>query len=370
MEDIIAAAPPLPPPLPPSWAAGMPGQVGPVRTEHRFEFSGDAKEYFRIWVVNLALSVVTLGIFSAWAKVRSERYFYGNTRLAGEPFEYLAKPLPILKGRLIALVLFGSYVLAGQFSWKLQLGAAGVLALVAPWLLVRGAAFRARYSAWRGINFRFVPDYAEAYVRFLLLLIPTMLSLGLMYPYVKGKQKAFFVEHHRYGGAWFKFRATPSQFYPPYVLAWSVVVACLLAVSFLGGVIAIALIGRNGEPPPEWVALVYVVPIYGTYFVVWAFLAAALSNLVYNHVDLGPHTFRSTLKGHRLLGIYAGNTVAILASAGFLIPWAKIRLARYRAESLAVLAAGDLAAFRAESRADVDATAAEMDGLFDIDIGL
>jgi hypothetical protein len=35
-----------------------------------------------------------------------------------------------------------------------------------------------------------------------------------------------------------------------------------------------------------------------------------------------------------------------------------------------LLADGDLSGFRAEDRAPVDATAAEMDGLFDIDIGL
>ena len=49
------------------------------RTE-AIEFSGDGGEYFRIWIVNLALSVVTLGIYSAWAKVRRLRYFYGSTR--------------------------------------------------------------------------------------------------------------------------------------------------------------------------------------------------------------------------------------------------------------------------------------------------
>ncbi|MGH8171895.1 MAG: DUF898 family protein, partial [Rhodanobacteraceae bacterium] len=99
MEELIAEAP-APPPLP----LGLPAAPGFRRTEHPFEFSGDAKEYFRIWIVNLALSIVTLGIFSAWAKVRTQRYFYGNTRVAGVPFEYTAKPWPILKGRLIAVV--------------------------------------------------------------------------------------------------------------------------------------------------------------------------------------------------------------------------------------------------------------------------
>jgi uncharacterized membrane protein YjgN (DUF898 family) len=368
MEDLIAAEAISPPP-PPAWQfAG--GPPGPARTEHRFEFSGDAREYFRIWVVNLALSIVTLGIYSAWAKVRSERYFYGNTRLAGEPFEYLAKPWPILKGRLIAVSLFAIYIFAAQLSWKLQLGTALVIALATPWLFVRGCAFRARYSAWRGINFRFALNYGRAYVVYLLLGLPVVLSLGLMYPYVKAMQKKFFVEHHHYGGMPFALRATAGQFYPPYLIAWGVTVAIVFALSVVIGMLTVLVAGSGGEGPPTWFMYAYLVPFYASYFAVWAFLAAALANLVYNHTDLGPHGFRSTLKGQKLLWIYAGNTTAILASAGFMIPWAKVRLARYRAESLVVLSAGNLDDFRAESRADIDATAAEMDGLFDIDIGL
>ena len=37
------------------------------------KFTGKAGEYFRIWIVNVCLSVVTLGIYSAWAKVRRKR---------------------------------------------------------------------------------------------------------------------------------------------------------------------------------------------------------------------------------------------------------------------------------------------------------
>ncbi|MGH8172806.1 MAG: YjgN family protein, partial [Rhodanobacteraceae bacterium] len=281
-----------------------------------------------------------------------------------------AKPWPILKGRLIAVVLFGGYVLAGQFSIGLQLGLAAVIALLTPWLIVRGAAFRARYSSWRGLNFRFVPDYGEAYVRYLLLGVPMLLTFGLLYPYVKAKQKAFFVEHHRYGGCWFSFRATPGQFYPPYLIAWAVIVAWMFVFSIAVGMLGAFFGGSGNGMPPVWFFYLFVIPIYGGYFVVWAFLAAALANLVYNHTDLGRHRFRSTLKGHYLLGIYASNTVAILVSAGLLIPWAKVRLARYRAQTFTLLAADDLEGFRAESHAEVGAAAAEVDGFFDIDIGL
>src|SRR5712671_5429231 len=80
------------------------------------EFSATGWEYFRIWIVNLALTIVTLGIYSAWATVRKRRYFYGHTRIDGEGFEYRANPIAILKGRLIAFVLFGGFSAVGQYA--------------------------------------------------------------------------------------------------------------------------------------------------------------------------------------------------------------------------------------------------------------
>lgn len=366
--DVIASLPPLPdPPLPPVPRA----EALPV--EYPFLFDGNAAEYFRIWIVNLALGILTLGVFSAWAKVRTQRYFYGNTRLAGVPFEYLARPLPILKGRIIAVVLFAAYVIAGQYSIGLQLGLALLIAVLTPWLIVRGAAFRARYSSWRGLNFRFVSDYGDAYLRFLVLGIPLILSLGMLYPWVKGKQKEFIVENHRFGGSWFRFLLRPGQFYPPYLIAWGVVTAWMFFVSFVmvGVVFAMLAAGsENSGAPPAWLMIGMPIIMYAGYFVVLAFLAAAITNLVYNHVEIDGRRFRSTLRGHRLLWIYFGNTIAILASAGLLIPWAMVRLARYRAECLSLVAADDFNGMRAESSGKVDATAAEVDGLFDIDIGL
>jgi uncharacterized membrane protein YjgN (DUF898 family) len=57
-----------------------------------FEFHGNGSEYFRIWIVNVLLSILTLGVYSAWAKVRNKQYFYGNTWINDAGFEYLAKP--------------------------------------------------------------------------------------------------------------------------------------------------------------------------------------------------------------------------------------------------------------------------------------
>jgi hypothetical protein len=81
----------------------------------QFEFHGRAGEYFGIWIVNVLLTILTLGIYSAWAKVRRQRYFYGNTELAGSNFDYHARPVQILVGRIIVLVLLVAYNLAAGF---------------------------------------------------------------------------------------------------------------------------------------------------------------------------------------------------------------------------------------------------------------
>ena len=81
-----------------------------------FVFTGRGGEYFGIWIVNLLLTIVTFGIYSAWAKVRRMQYFYRNTSLAGASFDYHGDPRAILKGRLIMFVLFVVYNATLQFA--------------------------------------------------------------------------------------------------------------------------------------------------------------------------------------------------------------------------------------------------------------
>jgi len=225
-DQPAAGAPDAPPPVLESAAAAAPAPI-----EHPFEFRGDEREYFRIWIVNLALTILTLGIYSAWAKVRTERYFYASTRVAGTPFEYLARPLPILKGRIIAFTLFTSYILASRFSLKLQLALLVLIGLLSPWLIVRGLMFRARYSSWRGLTFRFVPDYWPAYKYYLLMYVLFPLTLGLIYPYMKWRQKQFLVTHHRFGRRDFDFSASANDFYIPYFIATGMMIGFYIALA-------------------------------------------------------------------------------------------------------------------------------------------
>jgi uncharacterized membrane protein YjgN (DUF898 family) len=349
----------------------LPTVESATMSEFAFEFTGDALEYFRIWIVNLALSIVTLGIYSAWSKVRTQRYFYANTRVADAPFEYLAKPVPILKGRIIAFVLFAAYVLSGQISTTIQLTLLALIFLVAPWLIVRGLRFRARYSAWRSLNFSFVGGYGAAYVNYLLLLVFVPLSIGIYQPFLKARQKRFVVDNHRYGNDAFDFKALNGDFFPPYLKAFGLIILWYLtaAIAMFLFFATVGFPSRHSSHPSQVPTYVMIGLMYFGIFSIAIYLTTRVNNLVYNNLELAGNRLRSTLRARDMIGIYVTNTLAIVCTAGMLVPWAMVRLARYRASCLTLIGAGNLDRFTASAAREESATASEMDTLFDIDIG-
>ena len=143
-----------------------------------FQFTGTGSEYFRIWIVNLILSILTLGIYSAWAKVRTNRYFYGNTQIDNTGFEYHAKPLAILKGRLIAVALLLAYVLTDQLYPLASAVLALCLLSATPWVIWKSMQFNARMTSYRNVRFGFHGSLLDSY-RYLLFipLIPLLSAL-------------------------------------------------------------------------------------------------------------------------------------------------------------------------------------------------
>jgi uncharacterized membrane protein YjgN (DUF898 family) len=68
--------------------------------------------------------------------------------------------------------------------------------------------------------------------------------------------------------------------------------------------------------------------------------------------------------------LYISNFAAVILSLGLLIPWARIRLARYRFENLALESSGSLDQYLAGMREQVKATGEELADILDVDLGL
>jgi uncharacterized membrane protein YjgN (DUF898 family) len=151
----------------------------PAPEIHQPSFQGEAGEYFRIWIVNMLLSLVTLGIYSAWATVRNRRYLYGNTELDGDCFDFHGKPLAILKGRILAVIFFAVYAFGGDFHPMVPVVALLVLIAVFPWVMVKAMKFRLSNTSWRNLRFGFVASTRQAYMVLAGPLVVVLLVYGL-----------------------------------------------------------------------------------------------------------------------------------------------------------------------------------------------
>ncbi|UCG79086.1 MAG: DUF898 domain-containing protein [Nitrospirota bacterium] len=347
------------------------------------KFNGNAKEYFRIWIVNLCLTLITAGIFSAWAKVRKKRYFYSNLDLDGSSFQYLARPIPILKGRIIAAVIFllyysSSHLYTGMLPYVLGAGF-----FISPWVIVRSSAFKARYSAFRNMTFHFRGTYWEAlkvisaWGIIPALVIGTMfnwwgkiwaagifyLIFGIIFPWWIRRLKYFIATNTSYGGRSGKFGATGGQFFGIYFIAGLIIMGFGI-VSSIGVGIA-AVLSKNIE-----LAMFFILPVYVGYVLAFAYVQANITNTVWNQIGLGPMRFESTLKSCELAKLYLTNALGIIVSLGLLIPWAVIRTLKYRADHTRVIRSGEFTEFEGSRSYSVQAAGAEVGEFFDMDLSI
>jgi uncharacterized membrane protein YjgN (DUF898 family) len=359
--------------LPESPSSGQ--TLRPHSAVERISFTGTGSEYFRIWIVNLLLTIVTLGIYSAWAKVRRTRYFYDNTRLAGSSFEYHGNPVAILKGRIAAVILFGGYQVAFYFSTIAGFAMLALLVLLVPWLIWKSLQFKLHNSSYRGIRFGFRGTARRAYFAYMLLPFLSLISLYTLVPFAHQRIKKFQHEESRFGTSHFSFNASIGGFYLTYLIGVGLVVAGLvmLAVAFGGTLMAIVAAGGSFAHAGASVLAsfaFFVIGIYVWMFSIYPLMLTLLQNLIWNGTALQGHRFSSAMKWPRVTWIALSNMVGVIVTLGLFIPFAQIRMMKYRLESMSLLPDGDLDSFIAGAQAEAPATGEGVADLLDFDMSL
>jgi uncharacterized membrane protein YjgN (DUF898 family) len=336
-----------------------------ARTQLRF--AGSTGEYFKIWIVNLALSVVTLGIFSAWAKVRSKRYLYGNTFIGAYAFDYHAEPLRILLGRAIAAALLLAYSLAAAFA-RPMLGLLYLVFIIAfPWLVMSSLRFSARNTSYRNVRFDFQGGYGGAFVAYVLMQGLAVVTLFIALPFAHRARDYYNINNHYFGSMPFAAEFTVGKLYLTYLAAAGLFLAFTVSGALLGAGFAWLTL-----KPYLSMMTAAVIPGYVLGFVFAAsFVSARTTNLALNNTQLGKmFWFESQLSGLRLAWISASNLAATILTLGLLYPWGRVRLARYMANCIAVIGPVDLDISEIHAPIAKSAVAEEVASFFDIDFGL
>lgn len=362
-----------------------------------FSFSGNAKEYFGIWIVNLLLSIITLGIYTAWAKVRRLRYFYGNTWLDGHNFEYHAKPVQILIGRIIVVAVLLIVNIVSNFFPFFALFVLIPYMIGLPWLLNKAISFNARVTSYRNVHFNFEGSYGAAFAIFILLplsvpVIAAAVIGGLLYtsqpgfavigilvviaaiaqlaiiPIISKKTNEYIGNRTRYGSAKFSTELELGELFKNIGIValcagvpFALIVGSIVASYFSGGALVLA-------------AGLSQVALISVYFIIIAggvFYAAGVRNIAFNGTNLdGGHKLHSNLSRTKYTFIIITNFLAIIVSIGLLRPWTAVRTWRYLMDNSALQVAGSLDDFIAGQEEAGNVVAGEYLDIEGIDFGL
>lgn len=343
-------------------------------SSHQVQFSGKGGEFFRIWIVNLFLTIITLGIYTPWAKVRTRQYFYNHTTVDAEPFEYLADPMILLRGYLLiggAFLIYSFSQIVPILSGLIMLGFYGVF----PILVFKSLRFYAHNSSFKNIRFQFLGSISEAYTTYLALPIAIPFTGGLIFPYWMYYKKRYFFENFAFGGTRNTFTAKAKPFYWIYFKASLMLFVPLCLVGIIAAVVIPQFAGNTdfGEDMQAVLigvfVIVYIGIILGSTFV-QQYVYAKTMNYCWQESDLGAVKFESTLLPSKLMIIQAVNILAIIFSMGLLYPWAKVRRTKYVLENLTLHVTGGLDDFTAANAHQEAALGEAAMDFFDFEIGL
>ncbi|MBL8286580.1 MAG: DUF898 domain-containing protein [Rubrivivax sp.] len=405
---LATAAPAFAPAPAPAFAPAFAPAPAPA-SEHRatVRFVGSGSEYFRIWIVNLLLTLVTLGLYHPFAKVRKLRYFHGATEIGGHALSFHANPWAMLRGYLLAGTMLALYAAAGHFSPTAGLVALVIVAALWPALWHSSLCFRLANTGWRGLRFRFTGSRGGAYGAMLPigLVFVASVALGVAFAPEPGEPagapepplvaaaamgllglaamagmpallwalRRYQHQHYALGGEHSRFAVRLRSYYGVFALA----VLMFLGVMIVAGIgaaivaaIAMAVAAGRGAALaalPLAFALLYVVVLA----LVGAFVTARLQNITWNGTRSRHIGFDSQLGAAALARLNLKNWLLVVLTLGLYLPFAAVAMARLRLEAVTVLFAADPAALAAAgAHADESAAGDAAGDLFGFDIGL
>jgi len=395
-------------------------------------FEGSGSEYFKIWIVNILLVILTIGLYYPWAKVRNRRYFYGNTTLHGRNFEYHATGKQLFLGYLVAMLLFITYVLVSKASPVGSLIIPLALLVAIPWLIWRSLMFSMRMTSFSNVRFGFKGTLGESYLNFFIyplilflaifglpmlidfvitmmakdmleveddllawssIVIPALIVISLafafyMYALIKKKNATYKINGARYGQGVFttnletkKFMVIvlKTLFFSLFVFGGLFLMIGAVVYGTIG-VEALMEIKNNMEDPHAVqenmaamipiIASVYLGLILGG-MVVLAYSITRQRTYIYENSSLDEKiTFASTLKAKPLAWVMVSNFILVVVTLGLAFPWAKVRMTRVMVEHTLVDTDAGFYDYITQQQKEESSLGEQIGDAFNVDAGI
>ena len=370
-------------------------------------FDGSGTEYFQIWIVNILLIIITLGLYYPWAKVRTKRYFYGSTSYENQPFEYHATGKQLFFSYLIAMVLLITYLVLQNLSPAIS----GVVFLVflaaLPWLIWKSLIFNMKMTSFANVRFQFNGSLGQSYLNYIgypilliaiasivialfNLVVGAIAGLLAMVFYVYGmaflkkKNTEYRINGSRYGQSQFSTELALNPLVMISLKALGIfILALLVFFVFTGLTMGMAFftqfqdmaadpegIQENSEVFVQLILLIYLgFFVAGTF--AFAFATARYRAYILQNTNLEDKAiFKSLVSARALTWVMVSNFLLIIVTLGLAIPWAKVRMARLMVDNTLIKAEVDLAEFTSQQQQKQSALGEQIGDAFDIDVGV
>ncbi|MBC8733241.1 YjgN family protein [Paraburkholderia sp. UCT2] len=322
-------------------------------------YDGTLGDLYGIFFRNLALQIVTLGIYRFWATTNNRRYVWSRMRFQDERFEYTGTGGELFKGFLFAIVVvFSAVFAAGALSVVLRMltksAALGSLPVIALYLLIvvlaAGAFFgtqryRLSRTQWCGIRGGMTGSALGFGVRALLYSLLCVVTLGQMTPWTSMRLTECRINASSFGSLAFRFKGRAWVVYGLFLVTFVgvVVLFAVLFMVFLKGALASMHVDHvpGASTAPSRAALGSLFLFYALFSIgtmlIRGFYVAALTRHVMGNTSLGSQLhFGSNVSVARLLSLQCGNLAIIVFTLGLGAPIVLHRLMRFAVDTLQV----------------------------------
>lgn len=318
----------------------------------RAAFHGTGGTLFGIHLVNTLLTLVTLGFYYYWAKVRVRTFLFSQTEFAGDRFSYHGSARELLNGAMKATLIFGVpyYFLENMGHFleanmviriALQMAAWLLLAIFIPVAIVSARRYRLSRTAWRGIRFSFQGKTLDFIKLWLLGYFLTGATLGLYYPYFSTKKHAFLTAHSYFGSEPFKFSGDGATLFRPFLMMYlpvvtTAIVVCLALYSFVE-------LPLKNIADPDAMGFLAIDAVAGLIIGVLAFRLLWLPYSVieqrffWEQTSIGSARFRLPITIWPYLKLKLGNLFFMLCTLGLAWPWITIRNIQFITDQVALV---------------------------------
>ena len=332
-------------------------------------FDGAIGDLYRIFLLNLLLNIVTLGIWRFWGITRMRRYVWSRTSSSGSRFEYDGTGGQLFIGFCLAMVIIVvlAAAAAGATALLTYSGMGPVSRALPAFLLelfiivlAMGAVFSAQryrlsHTVWRGMRGGMQGSMIAYGLRSLLYYFLVVLTFYQLYPWASLRLLERRINASAFGTQHFVSRGRPGRLYLRFLATFAGIALLAIVLGLFVYAVEAPLIAALAHPGSEPLdphlarrIVTVLLPAYLVFFIGAALIGAGYSAAFFRHVadhtTLGGLRFSSEVGGATVLRLIIGNLLILLFTLGLGMPFVIRRNAVYFTANLLAAGALDFAA--------------------------